>query len=622
LFPGNDVTIRCADISIKPVDVVLPNPSFEMGESTPTGWSVFGSAKTAWVDNAARAGKRSVSVSDAPAGQFSGWSATIPVRADRTYSFGGYVKGGNLAANGFVGGGAFALQFLDAQGQVIGDQIISAAVSANTEWTKVMTRKAQPPDGAISARLVAGLQYCNGTAWFDDVDLSIEEAELKTAAKVIRTPKPSSSVRYAKNLLKNGDIEEVIDGKPAGWTYVGKSEPDWSKDEIDRFHTNGRPEFAIGRGRGELSTGTVYDGKGALLNISIDPPISPKSQWYGRYMVDGYWLSDSMSCEPGKGYLASCWLRPGTIIDGAWHGPLEIRFYDKNGGQAAPKNYVRCGLGDRPSGVWTYWVSMPSLAPDNAVSMRLRFGQELKADAGGWGRTYGDNFAVWALSDSAEIPTAEEYVGRTDAFLDWFIRTHSQVKPPYLPSPSEAVGYESCLGSLANATIGNLFHDPDAPTALTLRINNLLGEDREVSLRVTRMNWLGDADEPFILKNIKLTGFGESKATINLPPTKKYGAFYLDAEILEGEAVMGKFSGRYAEMPPLERPRTAEQIWGVTPLTPLYGDGRPFEREMGEMMRIAGFGIAWVRTPHISSTEPAKLAETFQKTKNVVLWYK
>ena len=68
------------------------------------------------------------------------------------------------------------------------------------------------------------------------------------------------------------------------------------------------------------------------------------------------------------------------------YGPLELRFQDAQGRQLGPANFVRAGLNGVPSGRWSWWVSMPWVAPAQATAMRLRFGQELKADAGGWGQ--------------------------------------------------------------------------------------------------------------------------------------------------------------------------------------------------------------------------------------------
>ena len=352
--------------------------------------------------------------------------------------------------------------------------------------------------------------------------------------------------------MKNGDVEEGADDKPAGWTYVGRSELDWSKAELERLHSNGRPDFSIGRGRGEWSRTSTYAGKGALLDIAVDPPLSRNQQWYGRSPVDGYWLSDHITCEPGSAYLAAAWIKPGAAIVEAWYGPLELQFFDRGGNRLAPQNYVRCGLDSMPPGVWSYWVSMPWVC---ALSGQCPCGcvsdtSSRPTRAAGDGPTP----TTWPSGNSARrrpIPSPEEIGARTEAFRQWYLDAHAQVKPPYLPAPALAAEYESCWGRTLNATLGNLFQSPDEPARLTFQLANLLGEPRVVSLRITRYDWLGTASKPVVLQGVKLSGYGQAKAVVKLPPSKSYGAFYLDVEVLEGEAEMGRFSGRYAVMPPL-----------------------------------------------------------------------
>ncbi|MHB9024079.1 MAG: sugar-binding protein [Armatimonadota bacterium] len=616
--PNSTAAIWWDNLAIQPLDFTLANTGFEQAE---VAWKPVGAAKTAWVRDGARTGKYAVSVSDAPDGLFSGWATEIPVREDRAYRFGGFIKGGDLAPNGFIGGGALAVQFLDAAGQALGKLITSPAVPAKTEWTEVKTPRAQPPAGAVSARLTAGLQYCRGTAWFDDLNLIADIAEAANAARVQRdVPRPSDGVRYATNLLKNGDVETGAQGKPQGWTYIGSAEPNWTPEEITRLHTDGRPQYNIGRGRGEWSREIAYAGGGALLNISIDPPLSPNHQWYGRTPVDAYWLSDPMPCAPGKAYLAGCWLRPGERIGEAWWGPLELRFYDARGKQLAPASYIRCAISEAPAGEWSYWATMPYVAPAEAATMRLRFGQEFKADVGGWGRTYADNLAVWELPEGATVTKVEDVGLHTQRYREWFRAAHAQVKPPYQPSPAESGEYESCWGKMVNAVTGSLYKDPAAPVEVRFTLTNILGEARRLSLRITRTDWLGNADPPIVVQPEVVKGFSDTTVSVKLPPSRGFGTFHLDVEIHEGPAIMGRFTGRYAVMPPLTRPRTAENIWGVTLLSAVHADGRPFENEMGAMLQTAGFGLAWVRI-HFS-LNPAQRDKAIAETLKVVEWYR
>ncbi|MFA6290494.1 MAG: sugar-binding protein [Victivallales bacterium] len=597
-----------------PLDAEIRNGDFEEGRQSPEFWTVIGSGKSEWVSEPVHGGKKAISVTDAGNGIFSGWSMNVPVRPDRTYSFGGFIKGGNLNPDGFVGGGAFCLQFLDYDGQEIGNPIVSDAVGANKDWTKVMTRATQPPANAAQARLTAGLQFCRGSAWFDDLSIEIANAETKDVATVERkVPDPSKDVTYAKNLLKNGDVEEGADGKPAGWTYFGRSERDWTEDEIKAFHTNGRPDFKIGRARGEWSE-TAYSGKYSLLNVSIDPPLSKNHQWYGRNPVDGYWLSEPMPCMPGRTYVASAWILPGAEISEAWFGPFELQFFNdrkKNVGQV-----VRCSLSKTASGQWSFWATMPYKAPESATSMRLRFGQELKADRGGWGRTYADNLSVWELPEGTETPDFSGLSGKR--YFKWFSGAISALKPPYISSPAKAPAYESCTGRAVNTTEGNIFGDPSSKLKVKFLIQNLLGEDRKVNLRVTRTDWLGNASGPFEAQETRLPAFSEIPVGMEIPPSNSFGAFHLDVQILENNVQTGAFSGRYAVLPPLKRPRTAENRLGVTPLTEIKADGSSREKEIAKLMQIAGFGISWVRM-HFDPESPEKAMSVAKKQ---VMWYR
>lgn len=613
----DDVVFEDADMeqsqtTNKQIDV--SNSGFENGSGeAPSGWKPIGSAKTAWVSDIVHSGKRAVSVSDAGIGVFSGWATELPLAPDCAYVFSGWIKGGSLAANDVVGGGALCVQFLDKDGQIAGEPIISKAVPRNTEWTRVETIPATPPKTAVTIRLIAGLKFCSGTAWFDDLSLTAGSAGMATTARVRRfDPRPCDGLIYATNLLAHGDVEQGVDGKPAGWSYVGSSAKDWTPAQLATFYREGRPDFGVGRGRGEWSHDTVYAGKGALLNVSIDPPLSRNAQWYGRNPVDGYWLSDPMPCEPGKVYLAGAWIHPGAPISSAWLGPLEIRFFGEGGRNLAPQNNTRTAIVDgAPAGVWTYWATRPHVAPAGAKTMRLRFGHELCAADGGWGRTYADNLAVWKLPEGVLV----EQTQSTEQFWVWFRQAHAKVKPPYLPSPVDAPEYPSCLCRVENNVPGNLYRDPTAEIPITVAVSSQIGEFRKVSLHIEQYDWLGNAAGSFDVPAFDLPGYSKGTTLVRLPPTRRYGAFFLGGTVKEGDAMVGEFAGRYAVLPPLVRPRTVENIWGVTTLAPFFGDGRSDETELGGMLKTAGFGLSWINPTGYDDP-------TFSQSLREVEWYR
>ena len=118
------------------------------------------------------------------------------------------------------------------------------------------------------------------------------------------------------------------------------------------------------------------------------------------------------------------------------------------------------------------------------------------------------------------------------------------------------------------------------------------------------MDYLGKSDAQVEIPEFEVSGFSNGSAEFAMPPANKFGTFYLEGMIMEGDAVVGNASGRYAVLPKLGRPRLVENIWGVTVLSPkLYCDGRPYEKELGEMLKIAGYGIAWVKAGTCKGTD-------------------
>ena len=68
--------------------------------------------------------------------------------------------------------------------------------------------------------------------------------------------------------------------------------------------------------------------------------------------------------------------------------------------------------------------------------MRLRVGQELAADRGGWGRSRYDNLAVWDLPAAA--PTPPRNSGDIANHRAWIGALASASPPPYQPAPASA----------------------------------------------------------------------------------------------------------------------------------------------------------------------------------------
>jgi hypothetical protein len=608
-FKDAPVTIWIDDVSVEPLDPQLANGGAEAVDQngSPRAWAPLGSATTSSSEEAHSA-KRSFHISHARPGQISGLTATVPIRPDRTYAFRGYVKT-LIPGQSKAGGGILEIQFFDQDNRMIEPAYLSSPTSSGSDWVEVMTPKARPPAKAVAARLVVGLRD-DGEALFDDLALDIEVVQPLTSALVRRQrPGPDTGVEYAENLLPNGDVEAQEAGFPQGWTYVGKSIPDWTDEQLNKLYNQARPDFSIGRGKGEWTTGVAYSGRRALLNTSIDPPLSSQKQWYGRSPVDGFWLSSAMPCTPGKRYLAGAWIKSDKVLTEMWFGPLEIRFYDPAGMQIPPATVIRSGFGSIPAEAWSYFATLPYTAPKNAATMRLRFGHELAADVGGWGRIYGDNFALWEIPDTVPVPS-DGVLGNNSAYRNWFELAASFRRPPYLESPATSLPYEYVWGKIKNSSVGNLFWNPKSDTPAVISLFNLLGEDRLVTVRIKTYDAWGTVNLTKEVPNVAIKALSTTELKLDLPAAGKYGAFYVQADIVDDEASVGSANGRYAVMPPLPdtrgpdsssvpRERITKTRWenpfAATVLVPISGQGGEFEQQLGELLKTGGFGAAWVR---------------------------
>ncbi len=617
------VRVNVLSADVLPKDPILANSGFEViVDGAPKGWSLYGGALVKVDPSVAHSGKTSVAVANAPDGTLSGWSRLVPVRADREYEFSGYIQTGLLEANGFLPGATLQIQFLDRDFQPLGKPVRAEAVGSKQAWTHTRTPVAQPPAEAVMARLTAGLLYTNGSAWFDDLSLATSEADVGEVVMVdVAYPGPDPRIKYAENLLKNGDAEAGSNGQPDGWTYIGSSEEDWTESELQELYDEGRAKFSIGRGKGEWSSMGGYAGRGTLLNIGIEPPLSPKSRWYGRDAVDGFWLSDPIDCKAGESYLAGAWVKPGKVIKRGWFGPLEIRFYNSQGRRVQMKKDVRMPISELPAGEWNYTATLPYTAPAGATSMRLRFGQEFSAQTGNWGRLLGDNFAIWKLPEPKKnLSTVTDTLKlNTSAFQQWFIDVHQTIKPPYMAAPERSRPYQSFWGELLNLVPGNVYFDSSAVIPLRLKLNNLLGERRALSFEATPYDAQGKSYPPVRIAAVTVPGASGVEVDFEIPATGVYGAYYLEVAVLDGDAVIGHFNGRYAIVPESCKSGAPVPSLGITPLVHINGNGNAFENELAEMVKIGGFGLAWVRIHYAPRRD--SIVEQLKAVKREIAWY-
>jgi hypothetical protein len=597
-YPQSDAWVEVDDFALVPVDSPLPDGGFEaQSVSQPSGWIRVGSSGSGLREGGGRNGSKGLGVDADSASSVSGYYRDVPVRHDRRYSLEGFIRSDGIEVKGNGDGAVLSVSFMDARRNLVGARHDSTPFAGSASWESSECRELQAPMGASQARLMVWIDRAVGSAVFDDLVWRAAPVTLDGSPRWrLQKPGPDATVSYSPNLLDNGEVESGSGRHPNGWEWRGSAVPNWTASEITVYWNNGYPPFDIGRATGFWSKELTFAGGGALAIDPIEPPRSPVHQWYGHGPVDGYWMSAPMQCEPGKSYVAGGWLNARRNLAEAWFGPLELRFFNSQGIQLrAANDAVRPGLASVPAEQWTYWATLPWVAPSSAATMRLRFGHELKANQGGWGSVYADNLAVWELPQDAPVAAPNQLGLRSQAFRSWFRESHRRLKPPYVPAPEESGSYGSCWGQSDNLSSGNLYFDQTSVVPFQVRIYNLLSEPRQLKLRVVRSDWLGSQDYQLTFPLNELAGSSEASFRFDLPATGQYGAYHLDFEVLEGQAVVGRFAGRYAVLPDLKRPRTTGPRWGVTPLVKLMADGSAYERQLAYLLKVGGFSVAWVR---------------------------
>ncbi|HEY3398678.1 MAG TPA: sugar-binding protein [Armatimonadota bacterium] len=600
------------DVDFEPLDTPLPNGGAEAGTDEPERWLHTETGNPAWSTAQAHGGTHSLALTDPPNGKPSGWYMDVPCRPDRKYALAGWVKTAQVNANGTPTGGYLALTYLDATGAALGAAAISPALSGNNDWTKLQVEAPAPPPGAVFLRVAAQMVFCKGTAWFDDLELTSSPAEaaiVQRVPRIVTGPQPGRT--YATNLLANPDVEQGANGQPTGWTWVGKSDPDWTAAELDTFYKSGYPNPNLGRGRGEWSE-EAFAGRHALLSIPVEPPLSKRFQWYGLGEVDAYWQSDAMPCAPGQPYFAGGWLKITNPLYQTWQGPLRLFFYDANGRWLdAPR--PRVSSEPWKPGQWAWYCTAPYIAPAGAVTMRLRFNQALRADNGTFGRMWGDDFAVWAVPAEAQALTVPPPFN-VPQFKQYFVAAHQKTLPPYLPAPEFVPVGDTAWVTVDTAQPGNLFFNPQQPTPLSITVSNLLAEPRQLEVALVRYDWQGNRQNLAPLK-LSVPGWGQATAAVPVPAAGRFDCYYVETTVAESGAATGSGVGRFAVLPRPTRPRytPATTHWQVMPLTQLADPTGPYAREFGEMLKLAGYGSVRVNIYGMDKADLAGIQDLYTK---------
>jgi putative membrane-bound dehydrogenase-like protein len=148
---------------------LLPNPSFEeVNGDKPKSWdsrTYGGTAEHALDTAVAHTGKNSLRISSKD-GSDTSWFTDVPLEANSTYLFSGFIKTDKLTTAGGAKGATLQIH------QLNGTQPHSSPLKGNQDWTPVAVNFNSGPQNSVSLNLLyGGWGPSTGTAWWDDVSL-------------------------------------------------------------------------------------------------------------------------------------------------------------------------------------------------------------------------------------------------------------------------------------------------------------------------------------------------------------------------------------------------------------------------------------------------------------------
>lgn len=147
---------------------LLPNPSFEdVKDVKPAPWyeSRWNGDGAFAVSDIARTGKSSIRITSEKGGDIS-WQCSVPVEMMSRYKLSGWIKAENLKPQGGAKGALFNVHNVQ--------PVQTTAVTGTTDWTYVEVEfDSGYEDHAIINCLLGGWGFATGTAWFDDVSLTL-----------------------------------------------------------------------------------------------------------------------------------------------------------------------------------------------------------------------------------------------------------------------------------------------------------------------------------------------------------------------------------------------------------------------------------------------------------------
>ena len=93
------------------------------------------------------------------------------------YNLNGWLKTQNVMA-GIGGGATMCLQWEDADHQWIGG-VYPAGITGTNDWTHVTCQGTSPANAAFASITLYLRPQATGTAWFDDVSMTIHESDAR-----------------------------------------------------------------------------------------------------------------------------------------------------------------------------------------------------------------------------------------------------------------------------------------------------------------------------------------------------------------------------------------------------------------------------------------------------------
>lgn len=210
---------------------LLPNPSFEdVNDGRPTPWyeSRWSGDGMVTTSDVAHIGKGSVKITSEKGADIS-WQCRVPVEMMSRYKLSGWIKTENVKPRGGAKGALFNVHNVQ--------PVQSKGVTETTDWTFVEVEfDTGYEDHALINCLLGGWGLATGTAWFDDVSLTlVNRGELPAPSIAIdatRVGEPISPYIYGQFIehlgrcIYGGIWAEMLEDRKF-FDAVGQGESPW-----------------------------------------------------------------------------------------------------------------------------------------------------------------------------------------------------------------------------------------------------------------------------------------------------------------------------------------------------------------------------------------------------------